>query len=321
MFKSIKSKILVSIKNRKINVFLLFLVLSFIVLLFIKLSATYTNTIVFKINKINIPERFLVVNDSSHTLKVTLKTSGFNLLKYYFKKPNINIDFTENIETSKDFYIWNKHQGFSDLNNQFPKDIEVVSIIPDTLKFRYDINAVKKVPIKLNSKLSFKMGFDLLDSIKIDPDSIKVIGPEVLVSEISFIETDTLFLEDIKMNVDKPISLQLLNNNKNLSFSINSVRVNAEVDKFTEGHLNIPITVINIPEGIRIKYFPKKLYVTYYTSLSNYNKINADDFTITCDYNNIDNSSEFLTPQIVKQPAMTRNVKLSQKQIEFIIIE
>lgn len=320
MFKSIKSKILVSIKNKKINVFLLFLVLSFIVLLFIKLSAIYTNTIVFQINKINIPERDLVLNDSAHKLKITLKTNGFNLLKYYFKKPKINIDFTENIETSKDFYIWNKHQGFSDLNNQFSKDIEVVSIIPDTLKFRYDINAVKKVPIRLNSKLSFKMGFDLLDSIKIDPDSIKVIGPEVLVSEISFIETDTLFLEDIKMHVDKPISLQLPNNN-NLSFSTNSVRVKAEVDKFTEGHLNIPVTVINIPEDISIKYFPKKLYVTYYTSLSNYNKINADDFIITCDYNNIGNSSEFLTPQIVKQPEMVRNVKLSQKQIEFIIIE
>ncbi|PWK19516.1 YbbR-like domain-containing protein [Xanthomarina spongicola] len=320
MLRNIKSKILASIQNKKINIFLLFLVLSFVVLLVLKLSTTYTNTITFKINKINVPESYLVLNDSSHTLKITLRTSGFNLLKYYFKKPNVDIGFNENIEKSKDYYIWNKHQGFSDLNLQFDKDIEIVSIIPDTLKFRFDVNAVKKVPIKLNSKLSFSVGFDLLDSIKIVPDSIKIIGPEVLVSEISFVETDTFRLKDIKSDIDSPVLLNLPKDN-NLIFSENSVEIKADVDKFTEGHLKIPVTVINVPDSLKIKYFPKKLYVTYYTSLSNYNSISANDFIITCNFNEVEKESEYLKPQIVQQPKDARNVKLSQEQIEFIIIE
>jgi hypothetical protein len=320
MLRNIKSKILTSIQSKKINIFLLFLVLSFVVLMVLKLSTTYTNTISFKIHKTNVPESFLVLNDSTHTLKITLRTSGFNLLKYYFKKPNIDINFNENIEQSDDYYIWNKHQGFSDLNLQFSKDIEIISVIPDTLKFRFDINAVKKVPVKLNSKLAFSIGFDLLDSIKIVPDSIKVIGPEVLVSEISFIETDTFRLKDIKSNIDTPVLLNLPKDG-NLSFSENTVRIKAEVDKFTEGHLKIPVTVINIPDSLKIKYFPKKLYVTYYTSLSNYNTISANDFTITCDFSSIEKASEYLTPKIVQQPKAVRNLKLSQEQIEFIIIE
>jgi hypothetical protein len=320
MLRNIKSKILTSIQSKKINIFLLFLVLSFVVLMVLKLSTTYTNTISFKIHKTNVPESFLVLNDSTHTLKITLRTSGFNLLKYYFKKPNIDISFNENIEQSNDYYIWNKHQGFSDLNLQFSKDIEIISVIPDTLKFRFDINAVKKVPVKLNSKLAFSIGFDLLDSIKIVPDSIKVIGPEVLVSEISFIETDTFRLKDIKSNIDTPVLLNLPKDG-NLSFSENMVKIKAEVDKFTEGHLKIPVTVINIPDSLKIKYFPKKLYVTYYTSLSNYNTISANDFTITCDFSSIEKASEYLTPKIVQQPKAVRNLKLSQEQIEFIIIE
>jgi hypothetical protein len=320
MLRNIKSKILTSIQSKKINIFLLFLVLSFVVLMVLKLSTTYTNTISFKIHKTNVPESFLVLNDSTHTLKITLRTSGFNLLKYYFKKPNIDINFNENIEQSDDYYIWNKHQGFSDLNLQFSKDIEIISVIPDTLKFRFDINAVKKVPVKLNSKLAFSIGFDLLDSIKIVPDSIKVIGPEVLVSEISFIETDTFRLKDIKSNIDTPVLLNLPKDG-NLSFSENMVKIKAEVDKFTEGHLKIPVTVINIPDSLKIKYFPKKLYVTYYTSLSNYNTISAKDFIITCDFSSIEKASEYLTPKIVQQPKAVRNLKLSQEQIEFIIIE
>lgn len=320
MLNKLKVKIVASIQNKKINVFLLFLTLSFIVLMVLKLSTIYTNTISFKINKIQVPESYLVLNDSSHELKITLKTSGFNLLKYYFKKPYININFKENIETSKGYYIWNKHQGFSDLIPQFSKDIEIISVNPDTLKFRFDINAVKKVPVILNSKLLFSVGFDLLDSIKISPDSIKIIGPEILVSEIEKIETDTFRLKGIKKTINNSISLNLPKN-ENLSYSESTVQIHADVDKFTEGHLKIPITVINIPDSLKIKYFPKKLYVTYYTSLSNYNKITASDFIVTCDFNKIDSIAEFLKPQIVAQPKEARNVKLSQDQIEFIIIE
>ena len=322
MLKEIKSKILASIQSKKINVFLLFLLLSFVVLIVLKLSTVYTNTITFKVNKIGVPEQNLVLNDSSHNLKLTLKTNGFNLFKYYFKKPSVNINFNENIVKLKDAYVWNKHQGFSDLNNQFSKDIEIVSIIPDTLKFLYDVNSVKKVPIKLNSLLSYNIGFDLLDAIKITPDSIKIIGPKILVSNISYIETDTLRLAQIKTNIDEVVSLKLPENrNENLVFSENKVQINAQVDKFTEGHLKIPVSITKIPENLKIKYFPKNLYVTYYSSLTNYNHIETADFEIVCDYSKMDKKSQYLKPELIRQPKEAKHIKLSQEQIEFIIIE
>src|SRR5690606_41420715 len=84
--------ILATFKSKKINVFLLFVLLSFVVLLFLKLSNTYTNTITFKISKIKVPEGHLVLNDNSHELHITIRAHGFNLLKYYFNEPEITID-------------------------------------------------------------------------------------------------------------------------------------------------------------------------------------------------------------------------------------
>lgn len=322
MIKRIKSKILASFRNKKINVFLLFVLLSFVVLLFLKLSNTYTNTITFKIIKIQVPEGHLVLNNDSHKLNITLRTHGFNLLKYYFKEPEITIDFSKNISNTDTFYVWNKNQGYSELNTQFPKDEEIVSITPDTIKFRYDVNAVKKVPVKLKTKIQFAQGYDLLDSIKINPDSIKIIGPEILVSKISFVETDSLRLKDIKTDIHTSVPLKMpKNKNGNLKFSANNTNIKAQVDKFTEGHVKVPVSVINIPENITIKYFPKKVYVTYYTSLSNYNNIKETDFEIVCDYNDIKSSSEYLVPKIIKKPEKVKHVKLSQEHIEFIIIE
>ncbi|GGG43040.1 CdaR family protein [Bizionia arctica] len=322
MLKLIKTKILASIKNKKINVFFLFLLLSFTVLVFLKLSNTYTTTVAFKINKINIPESHLVLNNDAHKINITIRTHGFNLLKYYFEKPEVDIDFSKNISKNKKFYVWNKQQGYSDINFQFSKDEEIVAINPDTLKFRYDVNAVKKVPVKLESKWHFAQGFDLLDSINIVPDSIKIIGPEILLSKILYIETDTLMLKDIKTNIGKTISLKLpKNKNDNLKFSDSEVTVSGTVEKFTEGHLKIPVSVINIPENITIKYFPKKVFVTFYTSLSNYNSVKEADFEIICDYNHLEKGTEYLIPEIIKKPNRVKNIKLSQEHIEFIIIE
>ncbi|HLV39649.1 YbbR-like domain-containing protein [Xanthomarina sp.] len=322
MLKHIKTKILASVKNKKINVFLLFVLLSFVVLLVLKLSNTYTNTITFEINKIHVPEKHLVLNNTSQKLHITIRSQGFNLLKYYFNKPRVNIDFSQHIIRKKEFYVWNKHQGFSDLNLQFSKNEEIVSITPDTIKFRYDVNAVKKVPIKLLANFHFNKGFDLLDSIKIVPDSIKIIGPEILVSEIAFIETDSIQIKDIKTDINKVVNLKLpKNENGNLNFSYTKVAIHGHVDKFTEGHLRVPVSVINVPENLTIKYFPKKVYVTYYTSLSNYNKVQASDFEIVCDYNKLEDGSDFLIPEIAKKPEKIKHIKLSHEHIEFIIIE
>ncbi|MEO8933923.1 MAG: CdaR family protein [Xanthomarina sp.] len=311
-----------SVKNKKINVFLLFLLLSFVVLLVLKLSNTYTNTITFEINKIHIPEKNLVLNDHSQKLDITIRSQGFNLLKYYFKNPKINIDFNEHITKNKNFYVWNKHQGFSDLNQQFSKNEEIVSITPDTLKFRYDVNEIKKVPIKLQAKFQFNQGFDFLDSIRVDPDSIKIIGPKILVSKISFIETDSVWIKDIKSDISKVLNLKLpKNENGNLSFSQSQIAIYGKVDKFTEGHLKVPVSVINVPKNQTIKYFPKKIYVTYYTSLSNYNNIQVSDFKVVCDYNKLEKGSDFLIPELAQKPDKVKHIKLSHEHIEFIIIE
>ena len=73
MIKKLRTQILASIKSRKINIFLLFLLMSFLILIFSKLSKNYTNTLAFKIEKINVPEEKVILNNSDSILNVTLK--------------------------------------------------------------------------------------------------------------------------------------------------------------------------------------------------------------------------------------------------------
>ena len=321
MLKKIKSKLLTSIKNKRINIFLLFLMISFGILILTKLSKPYTSAVVFGIRKINIPEEHVVFDTKKDQLKVTVKGQGFSLLQYYLKKPLISIDFTKNIVKTDSFYVWNSSLGYSDIISQFDKNIEVININPDTLKFKYDINIIKKIPVEVHTQVKFSQGYDLIDAYEIKPDSIKIIGPESLVEPIKSIETDTLFLKDINKNIATSLSLRMPEITDGIKFSNTSVLVTAEVGKFTEGNLKIPIKIKNVPKNIKLKYFPKKVNVSYYTSLKSFNSIKAEDFVVECDFSEVSDNEHYLIPEITKKPVNARNVKLGQELIEFIITE
>lgn len=321
MIKKLRSDIKTSIKNRKINVFFLFLLFAFIILIFTKLSKEYTNTVTFKIDKINVPREHIILNDSATILNITLKTHGFKWLKYYFNRPNIAIDFAKDAYKIDSTYVWSKSKAYVLASNQFGKQVELLNISPDTLRFAFDTNLVKKVPVVLNADIEFNLGFDIAKPYKITPDSVEVIGPNVLASQIQSIKTEQVVLKQVKSDIKKTIALDLPKNTKDLKFSNNTVTLEANVEKFTEGTLKVPVTIKNKPNDKTLKYFPKSVNVTYYTSLNNFNSISAKDFKIECDFSKITNNQSFLLPELKKYPTTVKRVKINQQQIEFIIVE
>ena len=113
MIKKIKSNIITGIKNRKINVFFIFLLMSFLILIFSKLSKDYVNTVGFTVKRVNVPNEYVILNDSNATINITLKTIGFNWLKYYFSNPEITVDFKRDVTKKDSVYILNNSKLLS----------------------------------------------------------------------------------------------------------------------------------------------------------------------------------------------------------------
>ncbi|QFZ55928.1 YbbR-like domain-containing protein [Oceanihabitans sp. IOP_32] len=317
----LKSQLKGKLKRKRINVFFVFLILSFVILIFSKLSKEHTNTVAFNIDKINIPEEIIVINDSNTVLNMTLKTHGFKWLSFYLKKPKITIDFKKEIDKNDSSFVWNTSKNFSFIAKQFGEDVEVLDIYPNTLDFKFDVNAVKKIPVVLNADIQFSSGYDVSEPFTITPDSIEVIGPNILVSQIKNIKTEPLKMLDVKTDIEKIVQLKLPENNTNLKFLNQTVNLSAKVEKFTEGRVKVPVTVINIPNNRTIKYFPKTVDVTYYTSLNNFKTVEAKDFQVVCDFSKIASNQSYLLPEISKSPSTVKHVKINQQHIEFIIVE
>ena len=316
----IRNKILQLFRSKKLNVFVLFFIISLTILILSKLSQNYQGTLVFKVKPTNIKETQVILNDSSNQLSITLDTYGFKWLRYAVSKPIVEVDLESDVILKDSILIWTEKKGFSNISKQFGKDIKVININPDSLVFRYDINQVKKVPVKADLDVSFLQGFNTLDSIKVTPDSIKLIGPASLLKKINFIKTKHKTFSDLKANVDKPIQLVVDSISDEVKVESNMVQFHLEVSKFTEGVVTLPVTIVNVPEGIKINYFPKQITVKYATTINDFNSISEEDFKVECDYANSKNKS-YLIPKIVASPKNVKNIRLQEQQIEFIITQ
>lgn len=315
----IKNKLSKLYKSKKVNILIAFSLLALLFSLLTKLSKDYTRTISFNVDMLNVPEEQIILKDSLHKINVTLTTYGFNLLKYYFVDPTLQVDFSK-LKKKSNYYLWTKNNEFQNIANQFNASTKINGISPDTIKFNYDTYFVKSVPIILNKDVTFASGFDIDGSYQLQPDSIKVIGAKSVIDTISNIETMTFSLKDVNSDINSSIQLKISKGNSDIKYSEDKVTVKGTIKKFTEGSFLVPVSVINLPENVNIKYFPKEIEVIFYTSLDYYKTISENNFRIECDFSQVTDDNSKLIPKIKKQPDSVRNVRLGTKSIEFIIL-
>lgn len=317
----ISAKIKNFVSSRKLNVFLIFFLLAFFILILARLSANYTSTVKFKVKLNNVPEEMVVLKDTSNTLNLTMTTHGFDWLKYYLKTPSVSINFKNDVKKVDSVYVWSLSRGYAGINKQFGKDISVKAINPDSLFFKVDINTVKMVVVKPDITINYSPGYNVLNAITTLPDSVKVIGPETLINKLSFIETERL----IKNNVNTPFTTHLKLKLSALDSQINvkseTVNITVNTEKFTEGTFSLPITIINVPKDLKVNFFPKTINVSFYTSLESYKTIKANDFEVVCDFKEHNSKLSYLSPKLVKSPKSIKTARLHQQKIEYIISE
>ena len=313
--KNIKLKL---VQEKRLNVFVLFLFLSFLISLLVKLSNNYTQTLNFEFSPTGLKSNEVIISEVPKSINVTISGRGFELLKYYIEKPVIEVDFSQ-LRKNNTQYVWSESEQLDKIINYFDSKIVVKSINPDTVVFPFDSQFIKKVPVVVIVNPTFAVGFDLIDDFRSSPDSITVIGPESILKTINSVQTKKIELNEINSSVIIPVELNISPSLSQLNFSHQSVSVVANVGKFTEGIVNVPVTIVNVPEDLIINFFPKEISVVFYSSLEAYASIDETDFTVECDFNLLTADNNYLNPVLVKQPFDVKTAQLKITQLEFII--
>ena len=318
MNNKVENKMERSQNNKKLKVFLLFLMLSFLFWMLIKLSKNYISDVNFDLVYIDEPKNKLLQNNSDNSITLTVNTVGFKLLRYSLKRKTLNYSLMD-LEKMKgtEYYSITKSR-INHLQAQLPAEIVVLKVKPDTLYFDLGVKKSKKVKIIPEVKLQFKPGFNLTKKYTIKPEFVTISGPTKFVDSIEVVHSTLLELSDIASSFD--VAVKLVNNLDAISLSIDEVNISGEVEKITEGSFNIPFKVINLPRKYIISTFPKEVKVVYQVALKDYNKITENSFVIQCDYREtMDNNLEYLVPKIIEKPNILFDVKIVPNKIEYLV--
>ena len=306
--------------NKMYHKFLLFIILSVFFWFMTKLSKEYDSTIEYPVSYINLPEDKLLQEAPVEGIEIHVKTTGFKLISATFFPTELKIDVSNlNWKSSTDYYLLLSQQRLA-IQKQMKTGVEIDFFINDSIYFNLGKLKNKKVPVKPLLDLSYATGFELNGNIITVPDSILISGPESILDTIDFVSTKLLQIKKLNNSIDQTIEIERFSSDSNVKLQQKNIKIIANVEKYTEGTLEIPFEVLNLPENNIINTFPKVVKVTYKVALSNFNKIDLTSFLIHCDYQvSKKNNLSYLIPILVEKSPMVKYVRMSPMKIDYII--
>lgn len=308
-------------KSSKIpKTFFLFLIASGFIWLLITFSKEYNGIINYNLAYQNIPQDKLLQETPVKKIDISVKGSGFKILLARLRKKTIQLDAENLRRSSSNRYYFLVKDQLTGIKNQLQSGLEVIEIDKDTISLSLGSLTSKKVPVEADLDISYHVGYDLIEDIKLTPDSILVSGPNQQIASLKKISLDVLKLTDVKGDFSQEVAIKKINSVENLKFSNTKVMVSGKVDKFTEGSLQIPILIKNIPDSIQVTTLSGQVEFKFVVALSNFNKITKNTIQLECDFNSSQqNNLTYLIPKLVNKPASIKSYKIIPNKIDFLI--
>jgi hypothetical protein len=307
--------------NTKISrSFIVFLITAVVIWFLITLSKVYTISISFPVKYSELSQDKILQNEPLKEIDILVKSTGFNILSTRFLNQGIELNAGNlNKKSTFNYYLLIKNQK-NKIQRQLRSGMEIQEISLDTIYLELGSLISKKVPLIPNLAIDYHVGYDLLDTEVIKPDSIVISGPEAYVDQIDEIHLELLKLDDVKSDFSQKVKILRPENSNNLKVASEFATISGRVEKFTEGVFEIPYKVLNLPEGVDVTSLHKTVKVYFVVGLSDFNKIDKNFFQVVCDYTlSKENNLDYLVPKVIVKPAFIKSFKVVPNKIDFLI--
>jgi hypothetical protein len=305
-------------RQRKVRVFLIFLVCSFGIWLISRLSQTYSHTVDFNLVYSEAPEGLIMMEPPPERMGVRLRASGFQLLAYQLSPRNVNINMGDARMSDKGYYI--SPQAYREqIEGQLGQGVGLLQIPADTLFMNFQQLQSKTVPVQVVSALDFAQNYMLDGPLQVEPGQVHLLGPPSEIDTISEVFTEPLRLSELKENFQLELTLTATERLPHTQFSEDRIRVSGSVFRFSETVVEVPVEVINVPQGIEIQTFPDVVGILCKGRVTGLKDLKARDFRLVADYAALESGTGRLTLSLMENPSGVYEAQLLETSVEFII--
>lgn len=308
-------------KNRnRLSVFLLFVFVSAILWLLIKLSDDYSVSIDLPVTFEDLPNDKWLAEQTDQTLKLTINSRGFVIFRAaYLRNVRQLAVSLESIpyrkQSQNDYYI-----NTANLRNLAAEAFNVnetdIGFEETELRFKLENLAQKRLAVQARLAINYKQQYNASATPRLLPDSVWVFGPENMLDTMQVIYTQHIQLKEVEQDVNMRLALDY--NKEQVKLQPAEVGLKIAVDRFTEASFTIPIRT---PEQLQLKTFPERVQINFMVSLSDFSKIEATQFRVEIDTSGIAHNANALQLKLTQSPPLATNITMSPESVEYIRIK
>ena len=256
--------------KKKIPIIIIALIFSVILWVSISLSKDYYATFDIPLKIIDYPNGYTTGSSIPQKISVKLKGRGWKLA-------SVNLGAESDYIVSAGSDSGRKFINISNYlseNQWLSSEMEVIDLYPDTLSFVVEKISEKKVIVIPDYDITFKSGYGLASKTKLVPDSVTLYGPESVLRNVVFAETEKIQLN----NLDKIYSQQkLLKEIFGVEYRNNRIMVKLDVQKIIDNNYEeISVEVIDVPRDRDVVLLPNRITIGVRGGLEVVGKLSKD---------------------------------------------
>ncbi len=284
------SGIIEAFTSRKFGLWLGAFGLASLLWVFIVSSEIYEMTVTMPIEVRNLSEQKALREEVPKTAEVRFEGSGRMLLKTillkrFYKDFKLVLDL-DRISDEYEFVLNEYFRNYPQkivIPNEF--DITYIEIVaPREIQISLDDYAVRNIPINSQVVIQTAPGYVIVGNELIEPAEIQVAGPREIVDGLVTLNTISDTLTNVTTDIadyygyDTPY--------RQIQFSSPQVKLSVDIQPLSERIISeVPVNVINIPSNYRVFVSPHTVSLTIIGGVDYIQNINADDISLTIDFN------------------------------------
>ena len=306
--------------NRSLLTFLVFLAISTVLWLLIKLSEDYTTQTVFRVQLEDVPaEKWL--SSPEQTVKLSLNIDGFHTLKLSMireAKRVVSVSLDEapfRLEDGTTYSFGSQYvaEKIADL-----LDVNASDLTMNEAKVYFNMDPLKSkvVPIELRSDIRTARQFGVYGIPILTPASVTIFGPENVIDTLRSVKTAMLSKSNVSQDFSEMVDLDLLEDR--IHSNSKSVKVSVEVQKYTETDVSVPIA---LPDSLRLRIFPETMTVKCLVAIKDYADISPEYFSAELDLSQLKALQPLLDVRLVAWPQNVQVIETKPDKVEYIIVQ
>lgn len=243
----------------------------------------------FPVEVTGVPEGQALTQRPPSSVDVQLQGRGMDLLRLIFNPPTVRVTAQEGEISVQDA-----------LDLPRASDARIESVIPRTIDLALEPRVERRVRVKPRVNVQLASAHELVDELRIQPDSITLRGAESVVNGLDGWPTDSLVLSDVRDTVRAEVPLQ-----DTLSGLVDRdterVMVTARAGKFAEETRKVTVEVTGVPAGQDLVALePSTIRIRYRVLFDQlFDSRRSSEFFATVSYSQIrSDTTGYVEPQI-----------------------